>query len=176
MRLIVAVIIFMVIGAGGYFYFTRTSSLTSQNDAPIFNPEVVSKEGSESKEGTKTAAFAIFTNGTFRIFTDSMYHNRSEDVFIEGSNPNVINIRKQNLTWGDFFNTLPFKLTAECLITGTGQTFCDGKGGSLSFFINQTKDPEALNKVINQGDKLLVSFGDNSDSVIAGQFQKIPNP
>jgi len=122
----------------------------------------------------KKASFAIFTNGTFRVFTASMYHNQSVDVFIKADNPNVVLVKKENLTWDDFFNTLPFKLTNECLTTGTGETFCTNEESSLKFYINGSENPNALNQIIDPGDKLLVSFGDDSDSEIESQQLRIP--
>ena len=56
----------------------------------------------------KKASFAIFTNGTFRLFTAAMYHNLSEDVFIQADNPNIVHVKKTGITWDVFFKTLPF--------------------------------------------------------------------
>jgi len=122
----------------------------------------------------RQASFAIFTNGTFRVFTATMYHNLSPDVFIEGSNPNVIQIKKDGLTWNDFFSTLPFKLTHECLTTGTGQTFCTGSNGTLKFYINGEKAVNVLDQQINNGDKLLVTFGNETELEIKEQYDRIP--
>lgn len=121
------------------------------------------------------ASFAIFTNGTFRIFTDPKYHNLSPEVFLETPHVNVINVKKDGVTYQDFFNTLPMKLDKNCLITGTNQTFCTGEKNKLRFFINGEEDPNALEKVISEGDKLLVTFGDLTDAQIESQNQKIPN-
>ena len=127
------------------------------------------------KKVTKQASFAIYTNGTFRVFTNSMYHNLSDDVFIQSINPSIIQIKKEGITWDDFFKTLPFKLDPDCLTTGTGQTFCTGQAGRLKFYINGLEDENALDKIIDNGDKLLISFG-NEEAEITGQLEKIPNP
>ena len=70
------------------------------------------------------ARFAIFTNGTKRVFTAPMYHNLSEDVYIEASDPSVVHVKKEGKTWMNFFLTLPFKLDKNCLTTVTNETFC----------------------------------------------------
>lgn len=121
------------------------------------------------------ASFTIFTNGTFRIFTDPRYHNLSTDVFIEDGNPNVVNIKKAGTTWDDFFKTLPMELTKECLTTGTGQAFCSGENGTLKFYINGELEPNALSKGIKEGDRLLVSFGNETETQIEEQLQKAPD-
>lgn len=122
------------------------------------------------------ASFAIFTNGTLRIFTDSKYHNRSEDVFIEKSASNTVRVKKTNVTWGDFFKSLPapFNLTSDCLTTGTGQKFCSGDDGTLKFYLNGELKDNLLDQQIRNDDKVLVSFGQESEEEIKKQLEQIP--
>ncbi len=121
-----------------------------------------------------SASFAIFTNGTFRIFTAPMYHNLSPDVFIESSTPNTVRVKKSGTTWSNFFATLPFSLNSQCLVTGTKQTFCTNESGSLKFYINGIRDDSALTKEIGDGDKLLVTYGSESDEMIQLQRDRVP--
>ncbi len=107
-----------------------------------------------------TASFAIYTNGTKRIFSDSKYHNQSPDVFLEAADPSSIFVKKQGIVWKDFFETLPFSLTKECLVTGTKQTFCTSQNGRLRFFLNGQESPDALELPIQAGDFLKVTFGE----------------
>lgn len=168
----------IVLIAAAYFLTTGNKppqdfeSANQNTEDPITqSPKAVEKKG-EIK-----ASFAIFTNGTFRIFTDSMYHNLSEEIFIESSNPNIIHVRKEYATWDDFFQTLPFKLDHECLTTGTGQTFCTGENGTLRFYINgEDSSGDALPKIINNNDKLLVTYGEGTPEEIESQIKRIPNP
>jgi len=134
-----------------------------QESQPMSTPEIVDKQ----------ASFAIFTNGTLRVFTAKMYHNLSPNVFIEASNPNLIQIKKDGLSWSDFFATLPFKLTGECLTTGTGQTFCTGPKGTLSFYINGSRIDNALSKEIHTGDKILITYGNESAEQIQKQLDTL---
>ena len=103
-----------------------------------------------------------------------MYHNLSENAYIESSNPNIVYVKKAGTTWNDFFSTLPFKLTSQCLTTGTKETFCTGNRGTLKFYINGEQSNNALNQEINNGDKLLVTFGNESDEVINKQMDRLP--
>lgn len=120
------------------------------------------------------ASFAIFTNGTRRIFTDQKYHNQSKGAFLQGENPNIVHVKKDTITWDDFFKTLPMQLTKECLVTGTQQTFCTGTNGTLKFYRNGKEDKDALNKVIKNGDQLLVSYGSENENQIQQQLQQTP--
>ena len=122
-----------------------------------------------------SASFSIYTNGTFRIFTAPMYHNLSADVFIEATNPNIVNVKKSNITWADFFATLPMKLNENCLITGTKQAFCTNSDFVLQFYLNGERNQSALDQVINPVDKLLVTYDRENASIIQQQLQSIPN-
>jgi len=140
-------------------------------EAESMRPE--SRSSSMPQIVDNQASFAIFTNGTFRVFTATMYHNLSPDVFIEANNPHLIQIKKDGLTWNDFFSTLPLKLTRDCLTTGTGQTFCSGSKDTLKFYINATRYEDALNNKINQSDKLLITYGNETEEQIQKQLDKL---
>lgn len=121
-----------------------------------------------------TASFAIFTNGIFRVFTATMYHNLSKDVFIKTDNPNIVHVKKNGVTWDDFFKTLPMKLTKDCLTTGTKQIFCTNNNEKLRFYLNGKEDVNALDKQILNGDRLLVTYGNENEEEIQKQLQQIP--
>lgn len=167
-KLLIIVLILLTLGIGVYFLLPKSSK---ENPSPA---PTTSNVDVEPQEVDIKAGFAIFTNGTFRIFTDPKYHNLSSDVYIEPINPNIVNIKKSGTAWNDFFKTLPMQLSKECLITGTKQTFCTGSSGKLKFYINGLEDPNALETEIKQGDKLLVSFGDETEAEIEVQLSKIP--
>ena len=103
-----------------------------------------------------------------------MYHNLSDDVYIEAGSPNIIKVKKAGVTWNDFFSTLPFKLTQDCLTTGTKETFCTGSKVSLKFYLNGERKESVLDQEIQSGDKFLVTFGNESEDAIKQQIDKIP--
>lgn len=168
--------ILIIIIIGGLVFFLTKPKKTPLVESPTptqstaLNPTTVSQEVPVDYK----ASFAIFTHNTFRVFTAPMYHNLSNDVFIQASNPNIIYVKKNNLTWNDFFKTFPFKLTKECLTTGTGQTFCTGLGGTLKFYLNGVREDNLLDRTINAGDQALISFGNESDTQIQAQLRQIP--
>ena len=167
--LVIAVVITLLAALGLTFVLLPNQS----NDVSMF--DTAKNQTQEETPQEVKASFAIFTNGTFRVFTASMYHNLSEEVFIESSNPNIVRVKNSGITWDDFFKTLPFKLSYSCLTTGTGETFCTNGAQTLKFYINGELAPNALSQTINQDDKLLVSFGNESEQEIKNQIQQIPN-
>ena len=105
-----------------------------------------------------SATFEITTNGTKRNFNNAMYFNLSNDVYINSLEPNKVHVKKPGTTWTEFFNTLPFKITKECLTTGTGQTFCTSDTQTLKFILNGVETPNVLDFEIGEGDKLEIIF------------------
>jgi hypothetical protein len=170
-KFLLAGILALILAVGLFFVFFLT-----QNKSII--PSMFESSKNQTQEETAQdikASFAIFTNGTFRVFTASMYHELSPEVFINSENPNIVNIKRSETTWGDFFATLPMELDSSCLITGTGQEFCSDNDQTLKFYINGKNAPDALTQVINNGDQLLISFGNESELEIDEQILQIPN-
>lgn len=155
----------------GWYSFSSLKTKTGSTTAP----ERQTQSGiSTASDVNYSAGFAIFTNGTFRIFTAPMYHNLSEDVFIKADNPNIVHVKKSGITWDNFFKTLPFKLSKDCLTTGTKQAFCTSEKGSLEFYLNGKKEDDLLSKEIKDGDRALITYGNENEKQIENQFQQVP--
>ncbi len=167
----IAVIIILLIA--GYFIFTSSSRNISNTSK---SKDVMKQDDTSSpvpQTVDKKASFAIFTNGIFRIFTASMYHNLSEDVYIQADNPNIVLVKKSGVTWNDFFKTLPFSLTKSCLTTGTKETFCTNQSKTLKFYINGVQYDNLLDREIKDGDKALISFGSENEEQVQEQIEKL---
>lgn len=175
MKNIFFIILLLALGVGiGYLIFNPTPTPVKELNfaKPTPTPYVVAMEKTPEEIA---ASFGIFTNGTFRTFTASMYHKLAPEIFIEPNHPNIVHVKQNGLTWDYFFKTLPFLLDKDCLVTGTGQSFCSDELQKLRFYINGVEDPDALDKVINHKDKLLVSYDNGmTDAKIQEQLQKIP--
>lgn len=145
--MILAVVMLMAVGGALYFNIGRSTT----SPAPTITPSPT------QTPVNKRAEFTIITGDITRSFKSDKYHNRSEEVFILPDNPSVVHVKKDGVTWGDFFNTLPMKLTKECLTTGDGENLCN-TNGSLRFYLNDNETPDLLDRVIQDNDKLLIKF------------------
>lgn len=165
------VILFLLIAGIGLYLLKPASLFTSQvvnEPSPSPSPAIIDRDD--------LAGFGIYTNGTFRVFTNTRYHNQSEEIYIESTNPYVIHIKKEGATWGDFFKTLPMDLTNECILTGTKEKFCTGQSGTLKFYINGKKVDNFVEQKIKDGDRALITFGKETDAQIEKQMEKVVNP
>ena len=147
------VLVLLVLGVGGYLLIPKNQ--------PVEVPSVVIPTLlPESSFAPYTARFEIVTSGTKRIFTDARYHNQSTDVYITATDPSQIMVNKPDVTWQQFFDTLPapMKVGASCLHTGTGQEFCTNETQTLRFILNGQDQPDVLTIPIAPNDNLLISF------------------
>lgn len=162
------IVLSLLVGATFLVFFNDNNSINQLNTAQN------ETEPTPIRPTKFTASFAIFTQGTFRVFTDSMYHNLDKNVYIQATNPNVVHVEEAGVTWDEFFATLPFTLTKDCLVTGTKQTYCTNSEEKLAFYINGVEDADALDKEIRPGDRLLVSYGAQSPQQVKDELQQIP--
>lgn len=163
MKNMLFILLLLALGVGiGYLIFNPTPTPVKELNfaKPTPTPYVVVMEQTPQDIA---ASFGIFTNGTFRTFTHPMYHNLEPEVFIEPTHPNIVHVKQNGLTWDYFFKSLPFLLNKDCLTTGTGQSFCTDEVDTLKFYINGVEEPNALDKVINHGDVLLVTYGNGEN-------------
>ena len=169
MKIIILILALALVGL--VLYLKPISLPTSQVPPPASNFTPL-----PTQERNNLAGFGIYTNGTFRVFTNPRYHNKSEEIYIESKNPYIIHIKKEGATWGDFFKTLPMDLKHDCLIAGTGEKFCNGAQGTLKFYINEEKVEDFLNRKIEDGDRALITYGRETEDQIMLQMSKVVNP
>lgn len=167
---VIIVVVLFILTLFGFIF------LPKREEAPLtsFSEKVVERSAPiQSQDIDKKATFAIYTNGTFRIFTASRYHNLSKDVFISSDSPNTIRIKKLDITWNDFFKTLPMSLTHDCLTTGTQQVFCTNQNSVLKFYLNGVIDDNLLGREIANGDRALITFGSENEQQVMKQIESL---
>jgi len=155
-----AVVFFLVIIVVGVISWQLAGNQSQNDSSGQLNRTATPSVFLERSELTDfIASFDIYTHGTKRIFTQAMYQNQSPDVFIQNPDPSIIYVKKAGITWADFFETLPFSLNKDCLVTGTKQTFCTTESERLRFYLNNAESPDALDMKIKPGDALRVTYG-----------------
>ena len=151
---IITAIIVVFISISGFILFSKPQTTKTLVQTTTFTQE---DEKVNPPAGGK-ASFTVVTGTTTRSFKAEKYHNQSPHVYIESLDPTIVHVKKTGITWEDFFKTLPMRLTKDCLITGDSETLCNGKSGTLKFYLNDTETPNLLDKEIRDGDKALINF------------------
>jgi hypothetical protein len=146
------------------------------------------------------ANFAVFVQGERYDFSGDRYMQDvaacpgdvrdvppASRVHLHNNDPDVVHVHHGGVTWGHLLANLGFVLGDEVLVTSSGETHLDGAGGTLKFIVNGRPDPSIRNRTIRPRDRLLISFGPESESQVmesqfpevatnAAGFDEIPDP
>jgi hypothetical protein len=169
LKWIFGIIFFLCLISGIVLYFTFYKPLLTQSEP---TPKPVKQTDPTLREDR--AAFAIFINGKKQDLTAAKFLNRSTDAYLTSQIPDVIFLANSEITWGTFFKTLPMSLNEECITIDN--TYCTGQGGTLQVFINSQKQTNFLNTKIIDGDRVLITFGQETPEQISLQMQQVANP
>lgn len=141
------------------------------------------------------ANFAVYINGQHEQFSSSALYEESamctnENAEDENSDSpterahmhdnvnNVVHVEDAAVTWGNFFQNLGWTLGATTIIDGNGNVYQEQGADKLHIILNG-QDYTDLggigNRVIKDQDKLLISYGDESDQAVMVQYKTIPS-
>lgn len=106
-------------------------------------------------------------------FSSPAYQVKSPYIHFESQNGETVHRHASNVTMGYLFDTLKIKLTDECYVFPDNREFCTNSDYSLKFFVNHEPKPSILDYVLKQGDRILVSYGNENSTQISEQLAKV---
>jgi predicted lactoylglutathione lyase len=89
---------------------------------------------------------------------------------------NVVHVEDHAVTWGQFFQNLGWNMGPTYIINKDGTIYQENGNNKLNLILNgqdYTDFGGLQNTVINDKDKLLVSFGDESQSTLKQEYNAI---
>lgn len=111
-----------------------------------------------------------------RIHTDKFdfsvpaYQIKSSWIHFEGQDGNTIHRHASGVTLGYLFDTLRIALTDQCFVFPDGREFCTNDEYSLKFYINHNQVSDIRNYVLQEDDRILISYGDQTPEQIEAQL------
>lgn len=114
-----------------------------------------------------------------RIFGDRFdfslpaYQIKSSWIHFEGQDGNTIHRHASGVTLGYLFDTLSVDLTNDCFIFPDQREFCTNEDYSIKFYINHQKVNGIRDYVLQEGDKILISYGNESQEQIEEQLAEL---
>jgi len=136
------------------------------------------------------ANFALYINGQREEFKSPQYYTETEMCALNSTitpaerahmhdNVNdVVHVEDDAVTWGQFFSNLGWPIGPTFIVSQEGTVYSENGANKLNLLINGQNYTDlggVANTVIKDQDKLLVSFGDVSASVLKQQYAAIPN-
>ncbi len=116
-------------------------------------------------------AFRLFINGQVIDFSQPKYQVKSQYVHFENGDGDTIHKHATGVDIGFLFETLGMKFTSECIAMDDGTDYCNDSNNTLKFFVNGVRNDMFNNYVLNDGDRILLSYGSETQEQIDEQLK-----
>jgi len=119
------------------------------------------------------------TSISVRIFGDKFdfsapaYQIKSSWIHFEGQDGATIHRHASGVTIGYMFETLGIGLSENCYIFPDGREFCNNDDYSIKFYLNHQQVPSINEYVGEEGDKILISYGNETPEQIEFQLREL---
>ncbi|MGH9909891.1 MAG: hypothetical protein ACRD32_04560, partial [Nitrososphaerales archaeon] len=74
---------------------------------------------------------------------------------------------------GFLFESFKMKFDSQCVTLGNGTSYCDEGDKTLKFFVNGVRNDMYGKYVLKDGDKILISYGKETQEQIEGQLRTL---
>jgi len=121
--------------------------------------------------------FKVFINGEEIDFAKPEYDFANPLIHLHVRNyegGSVIHIESSDVTIGDFFLSLDMELSKDCFSIKS-KNYCSNKRHTMKFYVNGIKNDEYEDYKPKDIDKILISYGDDSNNEIKVQLNSITN-
>ncbi len=114
-----------------------------------------------------------------RIFTDKFdfslpaYQIKNSWIHFEGQDGTTVHRHSSGVTTGYLFETLGIFIDENCYVFPDGREFCTSEDYSLKYFINHQPVPSINAHVLKEGDRILISYGNENQEQIDAQLNEL---
>jgi len=106
-------------------------------------------------------------------FTSPAFQIKNSWIHFEGQDGHTIHRHGSGVKLGYMFETLGIQLSDECFIFPDEREFCTNDDYSLKFYINHNEAQGIQNYVVNQDDRILISYGNEDQAQIDAQLTEL---
>lgn len=168
----------MLIGLGvlaviaGIVAFASWTFIEKSSTDPLRGPPGAGPLNDEHEH----ASLLVRIHGDKFDFSLPPYQVKSPYIHFEGEDGNTIHRHASNVPLGFLFDSIKIGFTDDCFIfpDQTPQhTFCTNEDYSLKFYVNHEKVESLKNYVIEEGDRILISYGNQNQTEIDDQLREL---
>ena len=149
----------------GYASFTF---VTPEGGAPG-SPPGAGKLGDEHEH----ASVLVRIFGDKFDFAATTYQIKSSWIHFEESDGNTVHRHSSGVTLDYLFGTLGIGIDEDCYIFADGRQFCTNEDYSLKYFINGDSVNSINDHVIQDDDRILISYGGETEGQINQQLDEL---
>lgn len=120
------------------------------------------------------ADFAVYVDGFPLNFAQDKYMSpeggyKHDSIHLHDGVGNIIHRHAEGITLGQFFESIGMRFDSSCFVLDTGEEFCADSDNALSFLVNGLPSDSYGDYVIEDLDRILISYGDSDPTVLAAQ-------
>ena len=155
-------LIALIVGYSGYVFVTMDSNVPGA-------PPGAGKLGGEHEHASLLV----------RIFDDKFdfsvptYQIKSSWIHFEESDGTTIHRHASGVMLGYLFETINIGINSECYVFPDGRQFCTNEDYSLKYYINHQLVKDIIDHVIQDGDRILITFGNETPEQIEEQLAEL---
>lgn len=157
-------VIAAIVGYAGYTFATMPATAPG-------GPEGAGALGSDHAH----ASILVRVFGDKFDFSLPAYQIKSSWIHFEGQDGDTIHRHATGVTLGYLFDTLNLQVDSECFVFQDGREFCTNEDYTLKFYINGQRVDGIRDYVINEGDRILISYGAETQEEIQQQLEELNN-
>ena len=106
-------------------------------------------------------------------FSATTYQIKSSWIHFEESDGNTVHRHSSGVTLNYLFETLNIEIDEDCYIFADGRQFCTNEDYSLKYFINGDSVNSINDYVIQDDDRILISYGNEKEHQIINQLNEL---
>ena len=162
----VLAVVVVIIGYASWTFIEKSST------NPLGGPHGTGPLNDEHEH----AGILVRIHGDKFDFSLPAYQVKSPYIHFEGQDGNTIHRHASNVQLGFLFNSVKIGLTDDCFVfpdKTPEHTFCTDEKYSLKFYINHEKVDSIVNYVLNDDDRILISYGNQNQTQIDDQLREL---
>ncbi len=138
---------------------------------PIIESVNLSEFGELGSEHAHAQIFVIISGYTVD-FSGPQYQLTSEYMHFENNEGSLIHRHATGVTLGFFFETMGIQLSKDCF-SDDDDSYCTNSEHTLEFYVNAGKLDKLDSYIVPQGDRIVISYGNDSLSIIHDSLESI---
>ena len=106
-------------------------------------------------------------------YSSPAYQLKSPYIHFEKDNGETVHMHATNVTLGFLFDSIHIGLNDQCFVFPDKRQFCSNEKYTLKFYINHQKVPSIRDYVFKNGDRILISYGNENQTQINDQLARV---
>ena len=123
------------------------------------------------------AAFLVKVNGENIDFSQPQYQVVSDYIHVENGDGTTLHRHATNVTFAEFLKSVKMDIDEEnnCLDFTNGTQYCNNNDNQLRTFVNGNPTNSISDYVINDNDRLLVIYGNETEEQVSEALDELNN-